>query len=125
MHFELRKLKRIRRRIYGFRAFIPWLRERHHLELMVGPLGNWDKLQAYQLNLLKSNGLKPQHILLDIGCGPMQGGIAFIKYLDKGNYYGVDIKKNVIDIGKEQITKNKLTGKNPFLSHSETEPTPE
>ncbi len=120
MSLTLRRLKRIRRRIYSVRQYIPWLRERHQLEIMVGPLGYWDKLQKYQLNLLRVNGLKPHHKLLDIGCGPLQGGTAFIKYLNKENYYGIDIKKNVIDIGKKQIIKNKLTVKNPFLSYSET-----
>ncbi len=120
MNWDLRKLKLMRRKIYGLREFIPWMKERHRLELMVGPLGYWDRLQEYQLNLLKSNGLLPNHKLLDIGCGPLQGGIAFIKYLESNNYYGIDIKKEVIEIDKKLTVKNKIAAKKPFLAYSET-----
>jgi len=118
MHKFIRKLKGLRRNIYGLRRFIPWMRERHLLEDMVGPLGFWNELQAYQLNTLKLNGLKPEHNLLDIGCGPLQGGIAFIKYLNKNNYYGIDINQESIVAGISQIKKFKLEYKNPFLSSS-------
>ena len=119
MHLDFRKLKLLRRKLYGLRIFVPWLRERHRLELMVGPLGYWNELQSYQLNVLKANGLQPQHKLLDIGCGPLQGGIAFIKYLEKGNYFGIDKNIDVIEAGKNQIKSNKLTAKNPYLACSE------
>ncbi len=120
MHKQIRKLKKIRRNIYGFRTFIPWLREKHRLEAMVGPLGYWDKLQSYQLNVLRFNGLNPHHKLLDIGCGPLQGGIAFIRFLEKGNYYGIDKNQNSLEAGKKQIIKKRLSVKEPFLSVSDT-----
>lgn len=113
-----RRLKGLRRNLYGLRRFIPGLKKRHELELMVGPLGYWKELQAYQLNLLKKNGLKPEHKLLDLGCGPLQGGVAFIKYLDINNYYGIDIKQESLDAGKQQIKKFQLEKKNPFTSLS-------
>ena len=117
---HIRKLKKIRRHIYGLRTFIPWLRERHRLEAMVGPLGYWNKLQAYQLNALISNGLKPHHTLLDIGCGPLQGGIAFIKYLEESKYYGIDINESHLDAAKKQIIRYNLLEKKPFLALSES-----
>lgn len=118
VHKLIRKLKGLRRKIYGLRRFIPWMRERHLLEDMVGPLGFWNELQAYQLNTLQINGLKSYHKLLDIGCGPLQGGIAFIKFLDKNNYYGIDLNPKSLEAGLKQIKKYKLTEKNPFLSLS-------
>jgi cyclopropane fatty-acyl-phospholipid synthase-like methyltransferase len=87
---------------------------------MVGPLGYWNALQNYQLNVLKSNGMEPRHRLLDIGCGPLQGGIAFIRYLEKGNYYGIDKNKSNLEAGKMQITKKRLNRKNPFLAVSQS-----
>jgi len=120
MHKLIRKLKGLRRNIYGLRRFIPWMRERHLLEDMVGPLGYWNELQAYQLNTLKLNGLRPEHNLLDLGCGPLQGGIAFIKYLNNNNYYGVDINEKSLKAGIIQIKKFKLLNKNPVLSLSNT-----
>jgi len=115
-----RKLRGLRRDIYGLRRFIPGLKERHILESMVGPLGFWEELQAYQLNTLKSNGLRPEHSLLDIGCGPLQGGIAFIKYLEKNKYFGIDVDQKSIEAGINQIKKLNLSYKNPFLSLSNT-----
>lgn len=120
MHNVLRKIKKIRRTIYGLRIYIPWLCERHRLEAMVGPLGYWNALRSYQLNILRTNGLRPHHTLLDIGCGPLQGGIAFIRYLEKGNYYGVDRNGKALEAGEKQIIKERLTTKAPFISVSDT-----
>lgn len=50
----------------------------------------WDEFGDWQLDALKSIGLKPQHRLLDFGCGAMRLGLSAIEYLDDGNYYGVD-----------------------------------
>ncbi|HXG47860.1 MAG TPA: hypothetical protein VNO52_09560, partial [Methylomirabilota bacterium] len=83
-------LRKARRLAFRARLFVPGLRERHILESMVGPVGAWDELQAYQLRVLQANGLRPEHRLLDIGCGPLQGGVAFIGYLAPGHYVGVD-----------------------------------
>ncbi len=120
VHRLNRQLKAMRRNIYGLREYIPVLKEKHRLELMVGPLGYWKELQKYQLNTLISNGLKPEHRLLDIGCGPLQGGIAFIKYLDKNNYYGIDIKQDSLNAGMSQIKKYKLEYKKPFITLSDS-----
>jgi len=113
-------LKRIRRQLYGLRALVPGLRRQHQLERMVGPLGMWDQLQAYQLNAVKMLGLQPGHWMLDIGCGPLQGGIAFIKYLDAGRYVGVDLKKLQINAAHAQIARLGCADKNPLLLVSDS-----
>jgi SAM-dependent methyltransferase len=111
---------RARRELYGLRAFVPGLRERHRLEAMVGPLGYWNQLRRYHLRLLCANGLRPGHTLLDIGCGPLQGGIAFIRYLNRGGYTGIDIDPVRVDTARSQIAQHKLAGKEPrvFVSSS-------
>lgn len=106
--------------MYGLRTYVPWLREKHRLEAMVGPLGYWNALQSYQLNALRSNGLERHHTLLDIGCGPLQGGVVFIGYLEKGNYYGIDIDRERVEAGERLIAKKGLTSKFPFISVSHT-----
>ena len=62
----------------------------------------WDEIGKLQFDFLINEGLKPHHKLIDIGCGSLRGGIHFIKYLDKSNYFGTDINKNLIKLG---ITK--------------------
>ena len=115
-----RELKRVRRQIYGFRAYVPGLRFQHLRETMVGPVGYWDELQQYQFNVLVANGLRPDHALLDLCCGPLQGGIAFIRYLDAGGYVGVDIRAPNLAAGYRQILDHDLAAKNPRLIRSET-----
>ena len=87
---------------------------------MVGPTGVWKALQRYQLGCLKALGLLPHHHLLDIGCGPLQGGIPFIRYLDTGHYAGIDLRADASSEGHRQIAKAKLEAKQPFLAVSET-----
>ncbi len=120
IHIIIRFLKGLRRDLFKLRMLVPWMRNRHRFEFMVGPLGFWDELQKYQLNALVANGLKPTHALLDIGCGPLQGGIAFINYLDRFNYVGIDLEKSPIDAAHFQIAKAGLSDKNPVLLVSDT-----
>jgi len=68
-----------------------WHRER------VG--GMWDEIGRLQLEFLISQGLKPEHKLLDIGCGSLRGGVHFIQYLNDGNYFGVDKDKRLLEAG--------------------------
>ncbi len=110
----------LRRRFYELRRLIPCLRERHILEKMVGPFGFWEKLQAFQFEFMKSRGLLPHHTLLDLGCGPLQGGLAFIRYLEPGNYTGVDIRTEPISAAYIQVARAGLVHKNPHLVISRT-----
>lgn len=102
------------------RRIIPAVRFQHLLDSMVGPIGYWKELQEYQLNLLKKMGLLPHHRLLDIGCGPLQGGLAFIDYLEPWRYCGLDVRESVIEQAHNQIARAGLTGKQPFLTVSRT-----
>ena len=116
----VRQLRRVRRWIYGLRAYLPWTRDHHRMETMIGPVGYWDELQNYQLNVLTSRGAKPEHNLLDLACGPLQGGVAFIRYLNSANYIGVDINPDHLDAANLLIARNRLAGKNARLIVSAT-----
>jgi len=61
--------------------------EEDRLEAMVGPPGVWKDCRDFQINFLRKMGLKTHHQVLDIGCGPLRGGIPLIRYLDAGNYF--------------------------------------
>ena len=106
--------KFVKAKVYALaRRVIPSVRERDRLERMIGPLGLWDQIQRYQIGFLKKVGLKPHHRLLDIGCGPLSGGLAFVDFLAPGNYVGVDVSEKAISEGYRQIAKAGLAGKNP------------
>lgn len=59
----------------------------------------WDEIGKLQFEFLKKQGLKPEHKFLDIGCGSLRGGIYFIRFLNEGNYFGVDKEKWLLDAG--------------------------
>jgi len=110
--------RRIKNTIY--RRIPPVFRYKHYLEELVGPTGYWEPLQAYQFEFLKTVGLKPQHSLLDIGCGPLQGGIKFIDYLEPGKYTGIDLRQKAIVAAYKQVIRYNLSGKNPRLIMSDS-----
>ncbi len=120
LHTLKRSLMRMRRRLYALRCVVPAGRRKHFLESMVGPLGFWDTLRAYQLRVLRSHGLKPGHTMMDLGCGPLQGGVAFIGYLAPRNYVGLDINPRRIEVAREEVARYRLAGKRPMLLTSST-----
>lgn len=65
--------------------------------------GLWDEIGALQVDFMKTRGLSPHHKLLDIGCGALRGGVLFVKYLDSGNYFGVDISQDLLDAGMREV----------------------
>ena len=108
-------IQEARRQLLKVRAYLPWLRARHRREAMVGPLGHWEELRAYQLKALTQNGMRPHHRLLDIGCGPLQGGIAFIQHLDPRGYTGLDLDSRKLSEGYRQIGDTGNAPRNPRL----------
>lgn len=61
--------------------------------------GRWDEIGSLQFDFMVDRGLRPPHVLLDIACGSLRGGVHFIPYLDPGNYLGIDREKALIDSG--------------------------
>ncbi len=64
--------------------------------------GMWEEIGQLQFDFLVQQGLKPVHCLLDIGCGSLRGGVHFIRYLDCGNYLGIDKEDKLIQLGIEK-----------------------
>jgi ubiquinone/menaquinone biosynthesis C-methylase UbiE len=73
--------------------------------------GMWDEIGELQFNFLLTNGLKPEHKLLDVGCGCFRGGIHFIKYLQDGNYCGIDRSRELLDAGIDELRSAGLESK--------------
>lgn len=61
--------------------------------------GLWEEIGKLQFAALTAHGLLPRHSLLDVGCGCLRGGVHFIRYLEPGNYIGVDINQSLLDAG--------------------------
>lgn len=70
--------------------------------------GMWEELGQLQYKWLLENGLNPEHVFLDVGCGSLRGGVHFIKYLNDGNYYGLDINQSLINAGKVELREKNI-----------------
>ncbi len=71
--------------------------------------GMWDEIGDLQFKYIVSQGMKPEHCFLDIGCGALRGGVRFIEYLDRGNYLGFDKEQKLVDIGLNKVLSKELS----------------
>jgi len=85
----------------------------------VGPAHLWQMKRRFQIDFLKKQGLEPQHRLIDIGCGTLRGGIPLIKLLDIGHYTGIEVREEVLELGRDELHEANLEDKNPELIHSQ------
>lgn len=79
--------------------------------------GNFFQMGTSMLELLKSNGLTEDSVLLDVGCGSLRLGVHAIDYLKRGHYFGLDCDKEMVlaGINKELSAKTK-NEKNPTFA---------
>jgi len=77
--------------------------------------GLWDDVGRLQFEFLRERGLLPQHRLLDLGCGALRGGLHFVRYLDVGNYYGMDINASLLEGGRIELERAGLTQRDAHL----------
>lgn len=76
----------------------------------------WLALGRMQFDYLIEHGLRPEHRMLDIGCGNLRGGWRFIEHLDTGHYYGIDISPDILIAAKRTLTERRLQDKLPHLT---------
>lgn len=65
--------------------------------------GLWDEVGTLQFDFLRAQGLLPQHRLLDVGCGALRGGIHFVRHLEPGHYYGLDLNASLLEAGQREL----------------------
>lgn len=107
MKHLLVKLKR------GIKLLTQSKKERRHA--LVGPAKLWKMKREFQIRFLTDMALKPEHYVFDIGCGTLRGGLPLIQYLDKGHYFGFEVRENALDEGKAELREASLEWKNPTL----------
>ncbi len=81
--------------------------------------GLWEELGRLQFDFLVQQGLKPQHYFLDVGCGSLRGGIHFVRYLDTGHYFGIDIDDKLLQAGRQELKTSNLLHKKPTLMQTD------
>jgi SAM-dependent methyltransferase len=77
--------------------------------------GEWDLIGRLQFDFLVAEGLRPEDAFLDVGCGVLRGGLHFIRYLDAGNYYGIDSDPMMISGAKRELANAGVDGRGVHL----------
>ncbi|MGS2641368.1 methyltransferase [Streptosporangium sp. LJ11] len=75
----------------------------------------WVAMGKMQFDYLVRHGLRPEHRMLEIGCGNLRAGRLFIGYLDPGNYYGIDISPDILIAAQDTLVSYDLRDKFPHL----------
>ena len=65
--------------------------------------GCWEELGELQFTFLVKEGLRPEHVFLDVGCGSLRGGVHFVRYLDRCHYFGLDSNEELLDAGRREL----------------------
>lgn len=61
--------------------------------------GRWDETGRAQMAILLQAGLRPHHILLDIGAGSLRLGCKAVPYLEPGHYWATDPSRDMMLTG--------------------------
>lgn len=78
--------------------------------------GYWDEMGKLQLDFMRSHGLEPSSVLVDVACGSLRAGRLFIPYLDPGNYLGIEREQKLIDAGlADEVPADVVAEKRPEL----------
>lgn len=101
---------------YDDEAFIRKSAESGHHRAVIG--GAWEELGSLQLEFLKSQGLLPEHRLIDIGAGSFRAGVKIIPYLNSGHYFATDASLALLEAGyREEIVKAGLASRFPSWNY--------
>ena len=83
--------------------------------------GLWEQIGRLQFDYLCAQGLEPRHVLVDIACGALRGGVHFIPYLEPGHYLGIDKEAELIDRGvREELPAAVRESQRPELLVSDS-----
>jgi hypothetical protein len=67
-----------------------------------------------------AQGLRPTDVLLDVGCGALRGGVHFIRYLQPGNYLGIEKEVELLRRGVDlELGAEAFAGQRPELVTSD------
>lgn len=122
------RLRRMTHRIPGVQAAVRGIKKLAGKDMVFGPDGiqrighreyiggRWDEIGQLQFDFLKSQGLKPHHYFLDVGCGSLRAGVHLIPYLEAGHYMGLEKEQLLIDAGlNDELPADVRDAKDPQL----------
>ncbi|MFE3825483.1 class I SAM-dependent methyltransferase [Streptomyces sp. NPDC059092] len=76
----------------------------------------WLALGTMQFDYLLGHGLRPEHRMLEIGCGNLRAGWRFISHLEPAHYYGIDISPDILAAAQDTLVDRGLQDRLPTLT---------
>jgi hypothetical protein len=74
-----------------------------------GPIELFEVAGRLQLATLLYEGLSPESMVLDVGCGCLRAGYWLIRFLDPGCYCGIEPNQAMLNKGREYLLDSELT----------------
>jgi SAM-dependent methyltransferase len=68
-----------------------------------GPRKDFERVGRHTFELLRKQGLVPEHNVLDVGCGALRTGYWLIHFLDPGRFCGIEPNAKFLDTGRRFI----------------------
>lgn len=81
----------------------------------IGRGDEWESHGLLQLEFLINQGMKPEHFVLDVGCGPGRAARRIVPYLSDRNYVGVDISEECIKHARALSGQEGWADKSPLF----------
>lgn len=78
---------------------------------------DWWQAGAFRFEkMVKTFAIAPHHRVIDYGCGSLRLGGHFMRHLERGNYFGLDVAADLIAMGRELIGADIVAGRAPHLA---------
>lgn len=82
-----------------------------------GPIQYFELVGRDTIITLLQNGLRPDHTILDFGCGAIRLGYWIIRLMERGHYYGIEPNFAMLETGKKYSLGSELINlKQPTFS---------
>lgn len=82
-----------------------------------GPIQHFEQVGRETIITLLQNGLRPDHKILDFGCGALRLGYWIMRLVERGNYYGIEPDVGMLKSGlKYALGANLMQAKRPKFS---------
>lgn len=69
----------------------------------------------YYVRFMRDHGLRPDHRVLDFGCGYGRAAIPLLKFSEPGNYLGTELSDKRIELARDWVAREGLEDRKPVF----------
>lgn len=81
----------------------------------IGPAARPLRRESELLDFLRKHGLQPGDLTIDYGCGSLRLAPPLIDFLEPGKYWGMDLTREFLDLGRIHLSQDLAQAKHPRL----------